>query len=227
MIEGYPTPRWDKTHSVVERLRFDPNFEEPDLEALAGYFGGRRIIARNSPINGGVYVGAGYREAIVVDDAKGLEVYNEVYNRFLNAVYSIAEFNPYGTVLDKVLKPAYAVTSDVLPFNSLVVNRIAAGKADKKINLAKFISEGAGVCRHQALLTAYLLERARQEGELVEEDAVSIDRNYIPGRGGHAWVRYTSSDWTPYIIDPAQRVIGPLRDLSDAYWDYRRPGEDF
>ncbi|EKD64692.1 MAG: hypothetical protein ACD_50C00323G0007, partial [uncultured bacterium] len=73
----------------------------------------------------------------------------------------------------------------------------------------------------QALLAGYLLEKLTQEGILGGK--VSVDRNFIEGRGGHAWVRYTNSREEVFILDPAQDYKGTLKDAPKNGWDYRRP----
>ena len=47
------------------------------------------------------------------------------------------------------------------------------------INLSYFINAKKGVCRHQALLVGYLLERLKGEGYI--DGKVSIDRNSVTG----------------------------------------------
>lgn len=61
---------FDKTSDMIYRLRDNPFFEEATPESRNGIWQGRNIIGRDVPINGGVYLGGGAREAIVVDDNK-------------------------------------------------------------------------------------------------------------------------------------------------------------
>lgn len=69
---------WDRTIEVGKHLKSSPFYEEPSGESPTGKWQGRDIIGRDRPINGGVYVGSGKREAIVVDDQKQPAL-NEVY----------------------------------------------------------------------------------------------------------------------------------------------------
>lgn len=83
------------------------------------------------------------------------------------------------------------------------------------------MGDGKGVCRHQALLTGYLLERLASEGKV--SGKVSVQRNAIPGVGAHAWASYVNSRGAEYVIDPTQGYIGLLDEAPDDGWIYRRP----
>lgn len=233
---------WGRTAMAVGHLRrSDPRYEEVyDEKNTYGRFAGRPVIGRDTPINGGVYVGLpnGNREAIVVDDQKHPAALNHVYNKAVQRIYKFADESldwarplgyEYG-VADKVLRPVFNTVLDVMPYSDEVVNDIVRGHAkDTKVSLNAFINRGGGVCRHQALLVAYTLERLQKNGELSDVDRISVDRNSKKGElGGHAWVRYTSSDGTVYIIDPAQRFVGTLEEAESRYstWPYARP-EDY
>jgi hypothetical protein len=214
---------WNKSVHAVGRVRDSLLYEEPDTDVPAGRFAGRRIIVRDTPIRGGVYLGASPREAIVVDDHRYTRQYNAAYSLALRGIYNAAAVNRNQGVLDVVLRPTYQAVQKVLPYNDPITSLLTRGMVDKKINLGEFISAGGGVCRHQGLLAGYILERLRDDRELEASDSISIDRNYLPGLGGHAWVRYTSSDSTPYILDAAQNVVNRLDHLTGGGWDYRRP----
>jgi hypothetical protein len=68
-----------------------------------------------------------------------------------------------------------------------------------------------------------LLERLKNEGYVAGN--VSIDRNSIPGLGGHAWVRYQNSKDVVFVIDPAQNYVGRLDEAPKQGWSYKRPEE--
>lgn len=100
----------------------------------------------------------------------------------------------------------------------------ALARDSQKISLDVYMSKGVGVCRTQAVLCAYLVERLVDEGKI--EGKVSIDRNMdrsVDG-GGHAWARFTAPDGTVYIMDPAQHFVGTLEKAqkNGKRWDYRR-----
>ena len=236
---------WSRTVNMHERLAGDARYEEPFEDCTPeGYFSGRPIIASDTAINGGVYLGGGKREAIVVDDDKYPGALNRVYDAAIANIYGVAESpNGYpgdvffglgkGNVLhpatigvrERVLVSVFAAVLEAMPYSSEIVsNIIDANNNDNKVTLNNFIEVGGGVCRHQGLLVAYVLERLQNEGELMSEDKVSIDRNGVPGSGAHGWARFTSSDGTVYIVDPAQQFVGTLEEAQRTYrWPYDRP----
>ena len=75
MSEMNYNAKWDNTQIGKDRL-------ERKIEIIGNvpHYQGRHIIGRNSPIDGGVYLGSGEREAIVVDfeNSPGLQ---NIYRR--------------------------------------------------------------------------------------------------------------------------------------------------
>lgn len=223
MAEGdFRIAMWDKTRMAEERARHSPLYEEPDAEARHGYFKGRQIIGRDTHINNGVYIGGGKREAIVIDDSKDdqLNIAYKELESIMNKIEALGE-----KYKNNILNEVFDLTKIKLPYNNHGVNLIFKKyglSEDTKIRLGIYIAEGAGVCRHQALLAAYLLEKLKLDGKI--NGVASIDRNYIKAFGGHAWVRYTNSKGDVYIIDPAQDFIGSLEDAEKkGKWSYKRP----
>lgn len=209
---------WDRTILVQERLKNKSFFEEPSRESKYGKWQGRNIIGRDCPINGGVYLGGGEREAIVVDDKKQPELmaaYQELIKR------RKAKEQQGRTFKSGVLSEVFDLTRELLPYNNAIVTQITRElQPDQKIALSVFLENKGGVCRHQALLAAYLLEKLKADGYV--RGQVSVDRNYVPGRGGHAWVRYVNSAGEIFIIDPAQNFIGKIEEAGDDQWFYER-----
>lgn len=211
---------WNKTRFVEERVKRSGFYEEKGVIRKEKIFQGRPIIGRDRKIDGGVYLGGGAREAIVVDGEKdpALErVYQELLKKRRKAQSRGKSFK------DGILEEVWSLVSQVMPYNEqqvLDVDR-RLSKPDSKVYLSAYI--GGGVCRHQALLTGFLLERLSQDG--LVGGKVSIDRNYVPGEGGHAWVRYTNSGGDVFILDSAQRYIGRLDEMSEDRdrWFYERP----
>lgn len=206
-----------------------PSFEELFRPNVSGKYQGRRQIHRDSRINGGVYLTVSpienvpISEACVVDDKKQpilLECYRELRMRAERAQ------KQDGLPLNHViLDEVFQYVGEVLPYNLDFVNDFArACESGTKVALEIYINNQAGVCRHQSLLVGYLLEKL--VGDKVLRGKVSVERNFIPGEGGHSWVRYTSSAGDVYILDPAQHFIGTLEEAKRrAFWDYRRPEE--
>lgn len=173
-----------------------------------GLYKGRSLIRQDSVIDGGIYLGAYEREAIVVDSVKYpllVKVYQEAKQRTRN---------DSGVVCNNlILWMVYSLVQEKLPFNEPKVEEIVRQyhvNGDGKISLSFFIDKKAGVCRHQALLAAFLLERFKGEGHL--HGRVSVDRDSTSS-GAHAWCRYTTSYGRVFILDPAKKFMG---DLSEA-----------
>ncbi len=211
---------WNKTRLVEERVKRTGFYEEKGFIRKEKIFQGRPIIGRDRKINGGVYLGESSREAIVVDDAKDplLEkIYQELLKRRRDAELKGKDFK------DGVLEEVWELVNQVMPYDELRVQEIneSLSEPDTKIYLSAFI--GGGVCRHQALLIGFLLEKLSKEGFVGGN--VSIDRNYVPDQGGHAWARYTNSRGDVFILDSAQHYIGRLDEMSNdrSRWFYERP----
>jgi hypothetical protein len=217
------TPKidWSKTRLAEERIKETDFYEEKGLIRKEKYFQGRPIIGRDRPINGGVYLGGSEREAIVVDDKKD-EQLEKIYKRLLD-IRQLAEQNGK-SFKDGILNDVWELVDDVMPYDKINVKRVnnALPGQDSKVYLSSFL--GGGICRHQALLTAYLLERLAKEGKV--NGKVSVDRNYVSGIGGHAWARYTNSAGEVFILDTAQNYIGKLKDINHNRWFYERPEEN-
>ncbi len=201
---------WKRTEAVLSRLE--------DKVQQNNFYEGRPIIQRDSPIDGGVYLGGHEREAIVVDSVKypliGL-VYQEVKALCVGKDHQTTPAIILGTVFNTVkLRLRYSERET----KKTIVGRGAAN--DRKISLGAFLDEQYGVCRQQALLTAFLLEKFIKEGYL--EGKVSVDRNSW-ALGVHAWCRYTNKEGEVIIIDAAHNFIGSLEaSLKCGKWDYRR-----
>ncbi len=230
---------WYRTTLMRLRNEKDPSYKEGDRNHEAGYYAGRPIIARDTPINGGVYVGSFRREAIVVDDEKYPEELDEAYSKALRSPHISGVRTQFRTInATDFAKAAYDSTRETLGgkndpelLRELVkahVDPIIA-KADEqgytgnvKIALNYFIDLGAGVARHNALLSGYLMERFIKEGLI--DGHISIDRNIMPKIDHHEWARYTQGVKNPNVtvIDPYFGYLGPVGYISQ-YWDYRRP----
>lgn len=200
---------------------------------------GRPTIHRDSPINGGVYIVPGSQEAIVVDDGTMSKNGNPpsyveaAYKKAMDSFVATAKAKNINVLMgvknnlvDKLLEASLESAMKTIKYDSGVGDYALNAFRDKKINLSEFLLEGAGVCRHQALLVGYLLEKLIKGGYL--GGSISVDRNRIPGKGGHAWARYVAQDGTVYIIDPAQEYVGTLKDsLLNSNWVYSRPEDRF
>lgn len=206
----------------LEEHKPDGNYIEPRI------FEQRHVIGRDRLINGGVYLTWGFGEAIVVDSNK----YPSLEQRYQ---YFAAELERKATsshshINQFALNAAYDEARKALRYDKTGVDRVNKQldiphltTNPQKVSLTVYLENGVGVCRHQALYAAFLLERLIEDGHL--RGRVSIDRNWEEATGsGHAWVRYTSSAGEVAIIDPALEFRGRLSDVKpDIHWFYKRP----
>lgn len=237
---------WDRTERMLERKEADGEVEWVDGEP---HFAGRHMIREDSDIDGGVYLGSGEREAIVVDSEKYDEV-NRMYDRArekatgpsgnvnknlaLNAAFEVAveEFTPseeemgrlvdmYGDITDQDIDSEQDMRDEA--YLSGKIAEHYGVENDGKISLDVFSKEGVGVCRHRALAAGAIIEKFQEDGVLTGE--VSVDRN-SRGKYGHAWVRYENSAGDAFVIDPMQEKIKRLEDTENDLWDYERPEDN-
>lgn len=216
---------WDNTVRALNFAKSVGAFEESGTNSFEGRYLGRPIIARDTPINGGIYVGSGDREAIVVDDTRKNSLLPKIYSDFIKDREEKLKKGKVGDVKEGLLDDVFALSLSKLPYSEEGVNdynKRYGIRAGEKVPLDMYILEGVGICRHQALLVGYLLEKLKKDGYL--KGSVSIDRNSIPDLGGHAWVRYTNSEGDVIIIDPAMNYVGYLKYAERATgWSYGRP----
>jgi hypothetical protein len=234
---------WQRTSLVEKRLLASSEFTPPrpgDAWAPHGYFASRRIIGSEmGHVNGGVYLGAHAREALVVDDEPTNEAGNKLrafYTEKIRPAIEQAAAQVGRKPKDVALSVIYRTVLKAMPYDAektdLLIHMLTGGQRDMKIHLAPFIQNGVGVCRHQALLVAYLIEKLTQEDDLRFRlnGKLSLERNSIANldenkTGAHAWVRYTSTSGEVYIVDVAQKKCGKLDDLArePGNWEYARP----
>lgn len=229
------------TALVLARLGQNAGFEPPtpeDERAPYGRYWNRPIIGRDSPIDGGVYIGRKPREAIVVDMSQPGPV-REVYETWLKQIQQLAPVWPWqhtengqrravrkylNTHLPQLVR---ALVVRELPFDRTVVAKVAQEHTlgpDDKVRLDVYLRRHGGVCRHQVCLIGALLERLIHEGWL--EGAVSIDRKFVPKQYSHAWVRWTTANGKAWIFDAAQDIWTRLDDCEpERRWFYARENE--
>ncbi len=216
----------------AEMEELDPA-EHPELiSELAHKHRGRPIIARNMPIDGGVYltVTGGvnttpHGEAIVVDSEKQPEL-KAAYAQLQRILKRQKLFSRFTGKGGSTIQTVYDYVRKRLPYDLPLVKKVeaAVGRSDK-VALAAYLNYGGGVCRHQALFAGFLLERLIKEDQF--RGSISVDRSFVPRKGGHAWTRYTSPSGQVIIIDPAQNFVGTLKEAMEQKkrWPYARPGE--
>jgi hypothetical protein len=232
----------DYTFHAVETAKQKPDwYGEPTPDVPYGTYMGRPIIGRDSPgVIGGAYFSSSngeiQSEILIVEDKidpetqedpKLRSTYSDVLTDLLRDMPQLFNPNKTDAVYDRILNIVYTDVQKLLPYDLSRTEAIADEFKGKKINLGYFIKEKVGVCRQQALLSAYLLDMLRKQGYL--QGSVSVDRNYMRDTGdGHAWPRFTDIKGVVRIIDPAQNYVGKLRDAereiaAGRVWDYRVP----
>jgi hypothetical protein len=190
-----------------------------------------------------VYLGASAREAIVVSETIRLPS-GEAREGLVSKTYRLfilerekrckAEGKPF---FKDVLEDVYKEVRRLMKYDAdkvdAIVDEAIQIRPDQKIYLDEFLMYRVGVCRHQALLIGFFLEKLLQDSTLDHrlEGTFSLERNSVatPTRaiGAHVWVRFTSRDGSIYILDPAQGVFDRLEHLigNPAAWVYARPEE--
>jgi hypothetical protein len=229
---------WSKTIKASERVFNDPFYALPDEKSPYGYYDGRPIIGRNSPIDGGVYIGEHPREGLVVDSAK-YPFLLENYHAFLKT------WDPKIEVCHQVLQHVV----QVMPTKPDVVDQveIAANlQAEKdradglpvpneiRVSLSSYLKRRGGVCRQQALYSGFVLEKMIKDSLIPGH--VSVDRRSFANGKSHAWARYWHTEkglpiigrdkTTVKIIDPTTGQHGVVTDLNNELaliMGYRRP----
>lgn len=215
----YPTDfiRWDRTDIGRLRLWLDERLER-------GYYLGHHLIGRDTAIDKGVYIGHTSREAILVDfEASPLlqRYYQEAKERCEAIVQ--CKHPPF-------LEAIYSLVPEIMRYSeedtAKLVRRLNV-KEDGLISLERFVEQGYGVCRQQALFGGVLLEKAIEEG--IFRGRVSVDRNSISTMG-HAWDRVTLPFGKVYILNLSPKTyIGTLQDsITQAKsWFFCRPEDEY
>ncbi|MCA9348437.1 hypothetical protein KC867_03440 [Candidatus Saccharibacteria bacterium] len=211
-----------RTSHVEDRMQWHPNFGEKDDTAPYGYYLNHPILGRDSKsVEGGVYMGGSAREAIVVD-GKSVAM-QKVYKGIESDLRQSFEQNatlPLRAILLKVMDHV----QNAMPYDSSKTEEISHQyHGDKLVGLSTYLERGAGVCRHQALMAAYILENLVRDGHILGE--VGVERNTVEDLGGtHAWAVYKTSSNDKYeviVVDPAQSFVGTKNQAQhEGRWEY-------
>src|SRR5215510_2582661 len=183
--------KWDRTARVIARLTTRGQISQ---SGATKRYHNRDIIGRDSPIDGGVYLGAYQREAIVVDFFSSPAI---------RSIFESAKLEIYAQSLRAeldILNAVYAAVYQVMTYDRDAVEELVRAqgvKEDGEISLEVFADRGIGVCRHMALTCGVIIEKLIEE--VVMEGRVSVDRKTIK-QEGHAWCRYTVPDGAVFII---------------------------
>ena len=207
-----------RTSSAQERIENSPHYRPPDESAPYGYYYELPILGRYSPrINGGVYLGGTSREAIVVDgDSK---ILNQTYRSLKTGIKLVDFFSRHGLPNVAILKMVERQTRRTMPYNAKRAEKLSRDYYnDRLINLSTYALKGAAVCRHEALLAAFFIER------LIDDRLMGgyagIERNTQPDLGGtHAWATHTQR--VQRVVDPTNKFVGTKQEgRQKGLWEY-------
>lgn len=216
-------------------------------------FEGRQIITHTSEVGGELTRGDRYiadkyptidirswsvsstAEAIIVDATD--PVNRAIYKRFLDEVYTRLDAERFTLERRgdpsfelKVLRSIYLTVVANMPYDHMKLGKRNEelqryGSVQyRKINVARYMQERSGVCRHQALVAAWLAGEMKTAGYLTGR--ANVDNNFVPTVGAHAWMRYEHPSARPgkaLIIDPAQGYFGSLGGAH--IWPYFRESD--
>ncbi len=204
------------------RDRFDFGYE--DETAPYGYYKNHRIIGRKTSIvKDSVYFTA-TSEAVVVDDkSRALQHVADGLLQHLDR-----KFGKYPTVpVESFLKIINNYVRKVMPYDEAAADRLSRPHYanNSLIGLSEYVKEGVGVCRHQCLVAAFLLETLIEKRILAGR--TGVERNHDTNvHGAHAWAVYESPARQLFVIDPAQNFVGTKEKAhEEGRWKYDLPAE--
>jgi hypothetical protein len=212
------------THRAEDdaQQRFDSG--PKDEEAPYGYYKNHPIIGRNSTTvkNGVYFTTTPNSEAVVVDDkSKVLQQLRCNLEVEFDASYGRRPLHSVANVLDYVNQ----FTSTVMPYSIRKSDRLSSHlyEDNKLIGLSEYVEAGGGVCRHQCLLAAFLMESLVEKGILLGQ--AGVERNHdVDANGAHAWAVFKAMDGQSYVIDPAQNYVGTkMQARLQGRWKYDLP----
>lgn len=163
-----PEPR-NRFVEAVRRVEFNHAYK-PTItdEAPYGYFRNRPIIGEGARVNKGIFVGATPHEALVVD-----EKYGHLEQLLLALISRCSQIDENSSTYEyEVFSKTVQLVRENLRYSEQGVLRLQEKyniEPDDKVTLDLFVRKKVGVGRHQVLLAAFLLERAR-------------DKNLVKGR---------------------------------------------
>lgn len=216
---------YDKyTNFFVQDVKDEQNYGERDTVAPYGYRFNHPIIGRRSPsVRNGVY-GTRESEQVVVDDKSRL--LKKVVDDFMATLPTANEAETMSTT--GLLNQVCLHVARVLKYDLPGAERLSAPHYGNKglICLSEYIDQGVGVCRHQALLAAHLIEEVIERGYI--EGSVGVERNQdLEANGAHAWAVYKSTTSDDIIVDATQKFVGTRKQAQQRrLWRYSVAKDD-
>jgi hypothetical protein len=200
--------QYNRILAALYRVSNHPAFSQDGSSAAPyGVFYQRPVIGECSVINGGIYLSAYPREAVVVDER--YELLNKVYARLTMTLASV----------EKKLSEHQIVTGtlnfvlQVLPFSEERVRNISLAnkiRVDQRTALDFFLINKCGVARHQVLLAGYLLEKLKARKIL--KGCVYIDPFFKTETAEDERLIYTCSKGSLFKFSPLE-----IRQKTDSF----------
>jgi hypothetical protein len=212
------------TSRVVEDVEHGRSFGDRDSETPYGYYRNHPIIGRRSAtVRGGVY-GTRESEFIVVDDKS--QLLKQTVDAFMGTLPSGEDAETLSTQM--ILNKITLRVANIMRYDLGQTERMSRPHYGNKglIDLSEYVEQGVGVCRHQALLAAHLIEEVISRGYLAGR--VGVERNHdLEANGAHAWAVYKSDTSADVIVDVAQSFVGSRkRAQQEGRWRYMVANDD-
>lgn len=206
------------TQHVVKDIMNERNYGNENTEAPYGTYRNHPIIGRNSlSVRNGVY-GTRSSEFVIVDNKSNL--LQQVTNDFMESLPNVEEAATLSTTM--LMRKVALRVANILRYNIDATERLSRPHYGQKglIDLSEYVEQGVGVCRHQALLAAHLIEELIETGYI--DGSVGVERNeVIELNGAHAWAVYRSRTAADVIVDPAQSFVGTRKEAKrQGRWRY-------
>ena len=194
------------TTDLQHVIRRDELYQTSDFNAPHGRYNGHPIIGAKSPsMKDGVY-GTSNSEQLHVDNEDVLVA--GIVNQTIVELKRGLEENPELTQRT-ILRYIKDEVREVLKYDLDGTNKMSEPYYEQRgmIHLSEYIKAEIGVCRHQAVLAALIMEEAISQGIL--RGTVGVQRNHVPElHGAHAWAVFRDERNHAIIVDPAQNYVG-------------------
>ncbi len=221
--DGRYSPNY--THALVaKRERKEAGFGPTSAETQYGTYLNHAIIGRDSvTLRNGVYFTPG-SEALVVDNN------TFVTQEAVDGIIKKAEYLGPDAPPQEILELVETQVAKILKYDFDRTDELSQPYSDEAslVGLSKYVEEGIGVCRHQAILAGLTIEEMITRGML--DGVVGVERNMRFGVNekdvsGHAWAVFKPSgkrsDREDFIIDPANWFVGTRAEaLKMGRWKY-------
>lgn len=214
------------TSYLADKVSSEGAYWPATPEAPYGFLNGHPIIGRNSrSVRNGIY-GTAHSEQLVVDDAS--RYVSGIVGRFMHETHRFARETSNNQ--RDILRRIERFVADIMNYDADAVERLSKPHFESRgmIMMSDYMKAGVGVCRHQAVLAALIMEQAIDEGVL--EGSIGVQRNMdTEVNGAHAWAVFRDTSNHAIIVDPAQRFVGTREEAkaeSGRRWNYYVPVED-